>query len=71
MKWERVVAYAYSELVGVVSDVYSPLSNLSMGKIIKPENKVGIPITTPENTEVPPRCRAYSLEEDTMIKKDI
>lgn len=38
--------------------------------MIRPENTVGIPMTIPENTEVPPRCIAYSLEDDTTIKKD-
>lgn len=33
-----------------------PLSNFNMGNIAKPENAVGMPMTTPENTEVPPRC---------------
>lgn len=30
---------------------------------------VGMPITSPEKVEVPPKCWAYSLEDDTMMKK--
>lgn len=30
---------------------------------------MGIPITRPENVEVPPRCCAYSLVDETIMKK--
>ena len=48
-----------------------PLSSFIRGSKERPEKTVGIPMTTPENVDVPPRCWAYSLEDDTMIKKDI
>jgi len=31
----------------------------------------GMPMMIPEKVESPPRCWAYSLEEETIIKKDI
>jgi hypothetical protein len=37
----------------------------------KPANTVGIPRTTPDNTDVPPRCSIYAFEEETIIKNDI
>lgn len=48
-----------------------PLSYFNIGNIAKPANTVGMPITTPENAEVPPRCWAYSFDDDIMIKNDI
>jgi hypothetical protein len=47
-----------------------PLSNLINGSRERPANTVGMPMTTPENVEVPSRYRAYSFEDDTMMKKD-
>lgn len=41
-----------------------------MGIKARPENTVGIPITIPENVESPPRCLAYSLDDETIIKKE-
>lgn len=41
------------------------------GMRAKPENTVGIPMTRPENVDVPPKCSAYRFEEDTIMKKDI
>lgn len=35
-----------------------------------PENSVGIPMTRPEKVDVPPRCCAYALDDDTMMKND-
>ena len=40
------------------------------GSKAMPENTVGIPITRPEKVDVPPKCPAYSFDEDTMMKKD-
>jgi hypothetical protein len=40
------------------------------GSITMPETAVGIPMTIPENVEVPPKCFAYSLDEDTIMKND-
>jgi len=30
---------------------------------------VGIPMTRPENVAVPPRCCAYSFDDETIMKK--
>ena len=35
-----------------------------------PENTVGIPIIRPEKTADPPRCSAYALAEETIIKNE-
>jgi hypothetical protein len=35
------------------------------------ENTVGIPMTRPEKVLVPPRCSAYALEEETIMKNAI
>jgi len=32
---------------------------------------MGMPMTSPENVALPPRCSAYSLPEDTMMKNVI
>jgi hypothetical protein len=48
-----------------------PPSSFNIGSNASPENTVGMPITTPENVEFPPRCIAYSLDDETMMKKEI
>jgi len=45
-----------------------PPSCLTSGISIIPEMTVGIPMTSPENVVLPPRCSAYLLPEETMTK---
>jgi hypothetical protein len=47
-----------------------PLSSLVMKIKVIPENTVGIPIIRPEKTADPPRCSAYALAEETIIKNE-
>ena len=49
---------------------YLPLSSLVMKIKVIPENTVGIPIIRPEKTADPPRCSAYALAEETIIKNE-
>jgi hypothetical protein len=58
-------------MVREVSNRDLPLSSFIKGSKERPEKTVGMPMTTPENVDVPPRCWAYSFDDDTMIKKDI
>jgi hypothetical protein len=45
-----------------------PPSRLTSGTSVIPETTVGIPMTSPENVELPPRYSAYLLPEETMMK---
>jgi hypothetical protein len=45
-----------------------PPSRLTSGTSVIPEMTVGIPMTSPENVELPPRYSAYLLPEETMMK---
>jgi len=38
---------------------------------IKAETKVGMPMTRPENVSPPPIRSAYTLDDGTMMKKEI
>ena len=49
---------------------YLPLSSLVMKIKVIPENTVGIPMIRPEKTADPPRCSAYALAEETIIKNE-
>ena len=53
-----------------VGGLYLPLSSLVMKIKVIPENTVGIPIISPEKTADPPRCSAYALAEETIIKNE-
>lgn len=53
-----------------MQNLTAPLSVLVIGNKAIPENKVGIPMTSPEKVAVPPRCSAYALADETMLKKD-
>jgi hypothetical protein len=33
-----------------------------------PEKTIGMPMTSPENAALPPKCSAYLLPEETMTK---
>lgn len=46
-----------------------PPSYFIIGMRATPANTTGIPMTRPENVGVPPRCCAYSLDEETTMKK--
>ena len=48
----------------------APSSILIKGIRHMPEMSIGIPMTTPENVAVPPKCSAYKLEDETMIKNE-
>jgi hypothetical protein len=45
-----------------------PPSRLTSGTSVIPEMTVGMPMTSPENVALPPRCSAYLLPEETMMK---
>ena len=45
-----------------------PLSDLTSGTSAIPDMTAGIPITSPENFELPPKYSAYLLPEETMMK---
>lgn len=47
-----------------------PLSCCVTKNNVIPEIKVGIPIVSPENTSEPPKRSAYTLADETMIKKE-
>jgi hypothetical protein len=53
------------------TEINLPWSNFISGIKATPENKVGIPMTRPENVDPPPRCSAYRLDDETMIKNEI
>jgi hypothetical protein len=45
-----------------------PPSDLTSGTSTIPDMTVGMPITSPENVELPPKYSAYLLPEETMMK---
>ena len=45
-----------------------PPSYFIIGMSAIPAKTTGIPMTRPENVGVPPRCFAYSLDEETTMK---
>ena len=49
----------------------APWSSFIIGSNATPENTVGTPMTSPENVAVPPKCSAYRLDDDTMMKNEI
>ena len=48
-----------------------PLSYFNSGTRAKVEINVGIPMTSPENVSPPPNRPAYTLDDGTIIKKDV
>ncbi len=56
--------------VEFLSMIRLPPSYRNRGIKVTADTTVGIPITTPEKVESPPRCCAYSLDEETMMKNE-
>lgn len=48
-----------------------PLSNFKSGTRVKAEIAVGIPMMSPENVSPPPNRPAYTLDDGTIMKKEI
>lgn len=51
--------------------LYLPLSSRVTGMRVNAENTVGMPMTRPEKVLDPPRCAAYALDDETMMKNAI
>jgi hypothetical protein len=49
----------------------APLSYFNRGTRANAEITVGIPMTRPEKVSPPPNFPAYTLDDGTMMKKDI